>query len=204
MNGILKRIKTNAILSDTLYVLFGFLLLLRPELSSAVLCTALGIILVLRGSCDILNFLFHRKDGSLYYSLHLVFGIVLSAIGVWLIAQPNLIAVLIPRIVGLLILFHGFSSLGAAWKLHQNKSPRFAAALLISCITIAFGALLVYNPFSSFTTVIRIIGAVLVYDGLSDIWITAELSHAIKLKEKQLQELPAETNEPSEENPFTE
>ena len=204
MNGILKRIKTNAILSDILYVLFGFLLLLRPELSSAVLCTSLGIILILRGGCDILSFLAHRKDGSLYYSLHLIFGVVLSAIGVWLIVQPNLIAVLIPRIVGLLILFHGFSSLGDAWNLHKNKSPRFAAALLIGCITVIFGAILVYNPFSSFTTVIRIIGAVLIYDGLSSIWIAAELSHAIKLAEKELQELPANPEDSSEENPFAE
>ena len=61
MNGILKRIKTNAIISAALYVVIGLVLLLRPELSTSVLCTALGIVLILRGTSDILDFVFHRE-----------------------------------------------------------------------------------------------------------------------------------------------
>ena len=186
MNGILKRIKINAIISAALYVVIGLVLLLRPELSTSVLCTALGIVLILRGASDILDFVFHR-DGSLYYSLHLIGGIVIAAVGVWLVTKPSLIAVLVPRVIGLLILFHGCSNLGDTLKLRKNKSSQSLAALILSGITLALGVLLVVNPFAAFATVVRVIGAVLIYDGISDIWITAEVSRAVKLAEKELQ-----------------
>lgn len=184
--NILKRIKTNAIISSILYVLLGLALLLRPELSTTVLCTALGVVLILRGLSDILDFVFHR-DGSLYYSLHLVGGIVLAAVGVWLVTRPTLIAVVIPRIIGVLILFHGLKDLGDALTLRKNKSPRALAAMILGLVTIALGALLVVNPFSAFATVVRIIGIVLIYDGVSDLWITSEVTRAVKLAEKELQ-----------------
>lgn len=184
--NILKHIKTNAIISAILYVLLGLAMLLRPELSTTVLCTALGVVLILRGLSDILDFVFHR-DGTLYYSLHLVAGIVLSSVGVWLVTQPNLIAVVIPLVIGVLILFHGLKNLGDAVTLRKNQSPRAMAALILAFVTIALGALLVHNPFSAFSTVVRIIGIVLIYDGVSDLWITSEVSKAVKLADKELQ-----------------
>lgn len=213
MNSILKRIKTNAILSALLYVVIGLVLLLRPELSTSALCTALGIVLILRGLSDILDFVFH-KDGSLYYSLHLAGGIVIAAVGVWLVSKPTLIAVLVPRVIGLLILFHGCSNLGDTLKLQKNKSSQSLAALILSGITLALGVLLVVNPFAAFTTVVRVIGAVLIYDGVSDIWISMQVSKAVKLAEKELQgevidvdyqDVSAESADPAEkDNPFKE
>ena len=213
MNSILKRIKTNAILSALLYVVIGLVLLLRPELSTSVLCTALGIVLILRGLSDILDFVFH-KDGSLYYSLRLIGGIVIAAVGVWLVSKPTLIAVLVPRVIGLLILFHGCSNLGDTLKLRKNKSSQSLAALILSGITLALGVLLVVNPFAAFATVVRVIGAVLIYDGVSDIWISIQVSNAVKLAEKELQgevidvdyqDVSAESADPAEkDNPFKE
>lgn len=213
MNSILKRIKTNTIVSAILYVLLGLALLARPELSTTVLCTALGVVLILRGVSDILDCVFHR-DGSLYYALHLVAGIILTAIGVWLVARPTLIAVVIPRIIGVLILFHGCKNLGDALTLRKNQSSRAMAAMILGIVTIALGALLVVNPFSAFATVVRIIGIVLIYDGVSDIWITTEVSKAIKLTDKELQGQVidvdyqdvsgGETKDGAEDNPFKE
>ena len=185
MKNLLKRIKTNAVISAAAYMLLGIVLLVWPELSTNVLCTALGAVLLVCGIVDILDFVLHR-DGSLYYALRLIIGIILSAVGVWLLFQPTLIAVVIPRIIGILICFHGCKDFGDALTLRKNKSPRALAALILGLITILLGAVLVVNPFSAFTTVVRIIGLVLIYDGASDLWITAQVSHAIRLAEKEL------------------
>ena len=87
----------------------------------------------------------------------------------------------------MLVCFHGCKDFGDALTLRKNKSPRATAALLLGIITILLGAVLVVNPFSAFTTVVRIIGLVLIYDGVSDLWITSQVSYAIKLAEKELQ-----------------
>lgn len=183
MNDLFKRIKTNALVTAVLYTALGLVLLLWPELSTSVLCMALGLILVVCGLIDIAVFLLHR-DGSLYAAAHLVVGVILAAVGIWLMARPTLVAVVIPRIIGVLICVHGASDLGDALTLRKNESSRWAAALLLGLVTLALGAVLVFNPFEAFTTVIRIIGLFLLYDGGSDIWITTQVSKAVRQAEK--------------------
>lgn len=186
MKNLLKRIKANALLSALIYTVLGVVLLVWPELSTNVLCTALGLVLLVSGISDILEFVFQR-DGSLYYNLQLGLGVILCAVGGWLLLRPTLIAVIIPRIIGVLVCFHGFKDFGDALTLRKNKSPQATAALLLGIITILLGVVLVVNPFSAFTTVVRIIGLILIYDGVSDLWITSQVSYAIKLAEKELQ-----------------
>ena len=151
--------------------------------SSPRICCALGLILVLCGLADILVFLRHR-DGSLYAALHLITGVILAAVGLWLMARPTLVTVVIPRIVGVLICFHGFGDVGDALTLRKNSSPRWTAALLLAVITLVLGVILVICPFQAFTTVVRLLGAFLLYDGLSDLWITGQVGKAVRQTEK--------------------
>ena len=183
MNGLFKRIKTNALLTAVLYTALGAVLLFWPELSTSVLCTVLGLILVVCGLIDIAVFL-RCRDGSLYAAAHLVVGVVLAAVGVWLMARPTLVAVVIPRIIGILICVHGASDLGDAVTLRKNRSTRWTAALLLGLVTLALGTVLVFDPFEAFTTVVRMIGVFLIYDGVSDNWITTQVSKAVRQAEK--------------------
>ena len=183
MNDLLKRIKTNALLTAALYAALGLVLLIRPELSAAVLCTAMGLILVVCGLIDVAVFL-RTRDGSLYAAAHLVTGIVLAVVGLWLMSRPTLISVVIPWIIGILICVHGAGDLRDAITLRKSGASRWSAALLLGLVTLALGAVLVCNPFETFTTVVRIIGLFLLYDGISDIWITAQVSKAIRQAER--------------------
>lgn len=183
MNELFKRIKTNALVTAVLYTVLGAVLLLWPELSTSVLCMALGLILLVCGLVDIAVFL-RCRDGSLYAAAHLVIGVILAAVGIWLLARPTLVAVIIPRIIGVLICVHGASDLGDAVTLRKNGSSRWAAALLLGLVTLALGAVLVFNPFEAFATVVRIIGVFLIYDGVSDIWIAAQVGKAVRQAEK--------------------
>lgn len=179
MQNLLKRIKTNFILTAIIYTLLGLTLLIWPALSANVLCTALGVVLAVCGAVDVIIFLSNR-DGSLYSGFHLVFGIILIAVGLWLTASPALIAVLIPRILGILICIHGVSDLGHVITLQRGGDSRWTMALLLGLVTLALGGVLVFNPFEAFTTVVRVIGAFLVYDGISDIWIGTRVSKVVK------------------------
>ena len=183
MNDLLKRMKTNALLSAALYALLGLGLLVWPALSASLLCLALELVLVLCGLGNIIVFL-RSRDGSLYAALHLITGVVLAAVGIWLMARPTLVTVVIPRIVGVLICLHGFGDIGDAMTLRKNGSSRWTAALLLAVITLVLGVILVICPFQAFTTVVRLLGAFLLYDGISDLWITGQVGKAIRQAEK--------------------
>ena len=183
MSDLLKRMKTNALLSAVLYALLGLVLLVWPALSASLLCLALGLVLVLCGLSNIFVFL-RSRDGSLYAALHLITGVVLAAVGIWLMARPTLVTVVIPRIVGVLICFHGFSDVSDAMTIRKNGSSRWTAAGLLGLVTLVLGVVLVICPFKAFTTVVRLLGAFLLYDGISDLWITGQVSKAVRQAEK--------------------
>jgi uncharacterized membrane protein HdeD (DUF308 family) len=197
MRELFKKIKTNSLVTAVIYAALGLVLLVWPKFSTDILCTALGLVLVVCGAVDGIIFLVNR-DGSLYSSAHLVIGVVLAAVGIWLMARPTLIAVVIPRIIGILIGIHGVSDIADALTLHRGRDRGWVAALALGFVTLAAGAVLVYDPFDAFTTAIRIIGLCLLYDGISDIWIAFRVRKARKQAERDAQ---AEANAVDAEYP---
>ena len=180
MDGLLKRIKINATLSAALYTLLGLVLLIWPAPSTRLLCTALGLVLLLCAAVDVSIFALHRKDGTLYAGAHLIVGVILAALGIWLLMRPTLITVIIPRIMGALICVHGVSDFGDAITLRKNGSSHWAAAVGLGILTLVLGLVLVVSPFAAFTTVVRVIGGFLMCDGITDLWITRQVSRSVK------------------------
>lgn len=183
MSDFFKRVKTNALVTAALCIALGLVLLLWPGVSAGVLCLAMGLILLACGLVDIAAFL-RRRDGSLYAAAHLVTGVILAAVGVWLASSPGLVAVVIPRVIGILICIHSAGNLRDAAALRKSGSPRWSAALLLGLVTLVLGIVLVCNPFEAFATVARVIGVFLIYDGVSDIWITLQVGRALRQAEK--------------------
>ena len=50
----------------------------------------------------------------------------------------------------------------------------------------ALGALILINPFGTFAALVTLIGLVLIYDGLSDLWIIHRLSRMVRDLERDL------------------
>ena len=46
--------------------------------------------------------------------------------------------------------------------------------LVFSVITIGCGALICLNPFSAVTTLVRIVGVILIYNGITGFWMEAK------------------------------
>lgn len=179
MNGFLKKVKINSLVNAVIYTALGLVLTLWPVTSTSVLCLALGTVLLLCGVIDVILFLVHR-DGSLYSGGMLVLGVILAALGMWIIASPQIVAVLVPRVIGALICVHGLGDIGDAAALHRTNSAQWTAALILGLVTLALGAVLIFYSFTVLSTIVRIIGLFLLYDGASDIWITLQVSKAAK------------------------
>ena len=58
--------------------------------------------------------------------------------------------------------------------------------LLLAVLTLALGVLVVVNPFGTFAALVTLIGLVLIYDGLSDLWIIHRLSRMVRDLERDL------------------
>ena len=175
MELILKKIKTNVIASALLCIALGVVLVVWPDMSVQIACMAIGAVLILNGISRLINFIF-KRDGSLFSQMNLVMGIIITVIGVWIILQPAKVVAMIPILVGIIIIIHGINNLQQAVSLCQSRYDKWWIALILGLLTVAFGILLICNPFEAVETLVMFIGLFLIYDGVSDIWIVSRIS----------------------------
>ena len=86
----------------------------------------------------------------------------------------------IHRVIDILACIHGYQDISGAASLRKNSSSHWTTALLLGAITLILGEILAFNPFVAFTTVLRFMGAFLVYAGLSDLWISVQVGKAAR------------------------
>ena len=182
MNYI-KSLKVNYSLSAVICVILGIVLLVWPGQSTQVVCMVLGIVLGGFGLIQIILYLATKEKTMVSHSM-MMLGVVLAVIGGWIVLKPETIIKAVPMIVGILIVIHGFHNAVQAIDLKKMQYDNWWVALLLSLLTVALGVVLICNPFTIVDTVVRIIGAFLVYEGLSDMWILSRVFKTKKNREK--------------------
>lgn len=98
----LKLAKNGYIIMSVLFMVLGACLIIWPDCSMAVFCTAVGIMLIVYGLIKILGY-FSRDIYCLAFSLSCL-GVLLAAVGIIIIVRRNVVVNLIFGIFGLLIL----------------------------------------------------------------------------------------------------
>ncbi len=191
MESLLKKIKTNVVVSSALCVILGLVLVFRPGLSIRIVCTAVGVVLILSGAMRMIAY-FSTRDGSLFSQANLIFGIVLAVVGVWIVIKPNKVMAIIPIIVGIVITIHGLHNLQQAMELWRDKYDRWWVALILGVLTVGFGVLLICRPFAAIDTVVMLIGFFLIYDGLSNVWIVSRIYKNAKILRQDMNAVDVE------------
>lgn len=194
MGNILKRLKTNVVISAVLCILLGIVLVVWPDISMQIACTAIGAVLLIGGVVRLVQY-FVVRDGSMYAQMNLIMGIVLTVVGVWIVLKPDKVLAIIPIIIGIVIVIHGLNDLQQAVSLCKEKYDKWWVALLLGLLTVGFGILLICRPFAALDTVVILIGIFLIYDGLSDLWIVSRIYRTAKVLKQEAEALDVEAEE---------
>ena len=179
----LKNLKANYTVSAVICVIIGLVLIIWPGTSTQVVCMVFGGMLLAYGIIQIALYLFAREH-TLYLQGILLLGIVFGVLGAWILIKPEIIIATVPIVIGLIVIVHGVHNTLQAIDLKKLGYSKWWVALLFGILTVALGMILVYNPFSVVNTVVRVIGAFLIYDGMSDMWIISRISKTKKEKQR--------------------
>lgn len=182
MNYI-KSLKVNDSLSAVVCTLLGIVLLIWPGQSTDLVCMILGVVLAVFGIVQIVLYLVTREKTMVSHGM-MILGIVLAVIGIWIVVKPGTIKQLIPVTIGILIVIHGGHNAAQALDLKKMNYDNWWVALLLSLLTVALGVVLICNPFEVLDMAVRIIGAFLIYDGLSDMWILSRIFKTKRTNQK--------------------
>lgn len=203
MSDFLKSIKTNILGSAVLCIILGVVLVIYPNTSLAIVCRAVGVIVLITG----LGFLVsHMRGGivSWFYKLDLILGAIFVILGGYILLNPLGLLSIIPIVFGVLLIYHGISDLGQALELRKYEANRWWISIIIAIITIALGILVMRNPFDTIEMLMKIIGVCLVYDGLSDLLLVGKFSRSVRKFKKYEDELEFDSESDTIEGEYRE
>lgn len=153
----------------------GAVLILMPGAAVSTLVRCFGLVLILIGTLKLVPQLHSRMRNAMGNAM-LVSAAVTVTTGFLVMLCPEKAASVFPMFAGIIILLVGLAHLMHAISARQAGDPSARMMLVFSAITIGCGAMICLNPFSAVTTLVRIVGVILIYNGITGFWIEAKKS----------------------------
>ncbi len=180
-----KKFKNMFILTSLIYIVLGIIMLLKPSEVASVIFYIIGGALILYGLIKGASS-FSSKNDSIISRFELVFALIAVAAGFFIILRSDIILSIIPFVMGIVLIVDAIDRVRKAAEMKANNFDKWWVFLILGLVLAALGIILMTIPMSIATTIIRVIGAFMIYDGISDL-ITSEFTLVcIKNRRKQL------------------
>lgn len=181
------ELKKGIILRSIVMAVAGITLLLYPEMTQNTIAYIIAVVFVINGIIHIIGYFRNAsksEDGFNSYSSGLVVGILCIVFAALI---SKVLIRIIPIVLGLIVLFSGLVKLQQAVEIIRMKREGWIGIMIMSVITIIVGLLAVFNPFKTGSLLLRIIGAGLLFGGITDLISTGYISKKFKhLKDDDL------------------
>lgn len=176
-----RSIRSNLIMVAIGCLALGAALLIFPDMFLHVACYVVGALLIAYGVLSILGCV---RDHQVRIGTILV-SVIAAGVGIFVINQPRTISSILPIVFGLILVLDGVFNVRHGVGLRCFGDPSGISVLILGIVTVAFGAVILLNPYSTATFTFRLIGIALLYSGLSDLIILFRMNRATKTYEKQ-------------------
>lgn len=159
----------SSMVSSSLLAALGILLIFESEMTISTISYIVGAVLVVAGTFAFFRYLRTNQKGLEMSELDILYGIVTIIVGILVVKNPNVIADIIPLILGIAIIISSASKLQYAFDLKQEQNDMWKTTMAIACISALFGIALIYNPFAGTIIIMRIVGAFILVYAILDI-----------------------------------
>lgn len=194
MREFLSRIKADFLLSSVICIALGIVFIIWRASVLEVVANILAVVLIIVGAIYVCSFFMRIITNGLSVAM----GLIVLAVGIWFMIQPRIVVELIPIVIGLVLIFHSIRSIIEAIDARKYGYGAWNVGLIFSVISLVFGILCVTNAFNIMKTATVVVGIILIFNGVSNIWITSRATKAESMYNKQ-QEFEAKFVEDSED-----
>lgn len=157
-------------------IIIGIMLTINPEFSTRFISIALGIVSLIWGIGSIYRNINVKKYGyrSKFDIAQAVVGIILSFLFIFC---GNFLAAVLPIIIGIAIAFQSISKIRMALFQKYSGAEKWLLGFVLNIIGFILGMCLIFNPFKAFMKVIRLMGIVLLINGISRLFTDFFFAH---------------------------
>lgn len=172
----LKSIKINITLSALLSIVVGVMLIAYPETVVTIITRAIALVLIISGVVLFVPQLFEPIKSY----LAIIVSILIGMIGLWMFFRPTMMASLLPIAIGVLLVVHSVQDVALGFEAKQNKADNWWSILLMAVLNLILGILCICNAFGLVKITMILIGIMLVYDGVSGIFIVHKVNKSAR------------------------
>ena len=183
MKDIFKRINSLfniSILTSIVILVIGIFLFIQPGTVIRMISIVLGILFLIPGITALVDYFKEKNSASL------VIGIITILISLILIVKTDLVASILPFILGIYFVINGISRLQYALELKKQEFANFTVSLVFSILIMLCGVLFIINPFEGAMKITQIIGMFMIIYSVLDISNTVVIKRGIKTAEKDM------------------
>ena len=163
-----RKMQGSYIVMAVAYVVFGLSLLIKPELSTTVICYAIGAVCVIYAIANLIKY-FTGSMNRMYIEPDFVLSVIICVFGIVTIVRPSVIISILPFIVGIVLVFSGLIKVQDGINLKRFNYDRWFLVLGFAVISVILGIVVLLNPFGTGLLFTRIVGLFFTVDGVLSI-----------------------------------
>lgn len=182
LKDLFKSFKKETLAAAVLYILAGIVLLIFPDTTARTIGYVFACILLAIGLKCIFNYMMMDVRVA-FYHYDLVGAAVLIIASIAVFINVDAVVAFIPFILGIFVTISGVIKLQNAINLRRLNNGGSVMVFIFAIVNIILGIVLILNPFSAMTTLIRIIGIGLIFSGITDAVTMICISKRVKAYE---------------------
>ena len=161
LKSFLKKSGWTDIIVSILFIIFGIMLIARPEAIMSVISILLGLIFLVMGALKIIDYFANGKKDNYLISI----AVVMILIGLIIMFCADIILSVFRVLIGIWIIYSGIMNLQTAiiWK--DYKSRLWLLTLLLAILTIIIGIYVLINT----GAILQAVGISILVYGIVDI-----------------------------------
>lgn len=168
METLMKKFFRSSLISSIILMIIGVLLILQSEITIITISYLIGTLLIAMGAIAIIKFIKNINNVA-REELDIFYGVVTIILGVIVVYNPEVIASIIPIIIGIGIIINSATKLQYALELRESLNNQWKTTVVISIISAVCGVILICNPFKGAVVIMQIIGGFIVAYSILDI-----------------------------------
>ncbi|MBQ4451913.1 MAG: DUF308 domain-containing protein [Clostridia bacterium] len=179
--SLIETLKKNWIVSSAITALIGLVLVLFPTGTLKVISYVIGALAVVMGVIRTVRYFKQDHTYPFLFQSDLLVGLLSIGFGLFLIISAETVISMVPFVFGILLIGCGVGNVLRAIDAKNAGLSSWAMLMALAVISIAVGIICMANPFTVMETAVIVIGAALIYVGITDIVTTVAVSKRIRL-----------------------
>lgn len=181
--GVLKKLKVASLAKAILYIVFGICLLVIPDATKMTVCYLFGGIVLAGGLLSVINYFVYG-----YEPFGFIKGMVEVLFGILFLTCARQIADAFALIFGLVFIVHNLFLIQDSFDYRRLGVSTWWLDLLFSVLMVAFGVILVINPFAAERALIVFLAISAILDGVTALITLYLVSNRVKKVKKAIAE----------------